>query len=327
MKNAKTSTQQSSATADSQNRLLAYSTAASLGAFYVGGNAQAALVQAPGLAPYPHVILAPPPGTATESHHYLSIESGSKTNFDLIFGPDLLSHTTSGGPPQVVELPGFDADTQPLTTLWVNGDPNAYIAAFFGGAVIGNNTNTALPSYHPRLALSYQIGGYPFVNYNWNGYLSYPNEYAGFKFKSTVDGQNHFGYLQLQINFIDATTNTLPPGVTKRVLQSVVIKDCRYESTPDAGVTIPKEIMITNITNSDNTVTIDFGPNSTENDDATVFTLETSLSLGSSAVWVADPNVISMIQVTTGDSQQPATYQVQTTRDPAVPTQFYRIKK
>ena len=75
--------------ADSHKRLLAYSTAASLGAFFAGQNAEAAVVQAPGLAPYPHVLLPQPLGSTNGTNHYLSIEGGSITNFVLDSLPDL----------------------------------------------------------------------------------------------------------------------------------------------------------------------------------------------------------------------------------------------
>ena len=63
MKDIKISPQPLRMSADSQSRLLAYSTAAGLGAFFAGQNAEAAVVEAPGLAPYPHVFLPPALGS------------------------------------------------------------------------------------------------------------------------------------------------------------------------------------------------------------------------------------------------------------------------
>ena len=60
---------------------------------------------------------------------------------------------------------------------------------------------------------------------------------------------------------------------------------------PDADITVPELIKITNFTNEADKVTIDFSPNSTDNYDTSAFVLETSPTLGPSANWMADPNV------------------------------------
>ena len=202
MKDNKNSTEPSRMSADSQKRLLAYSTAASLGAFCVGQNAEAAVVQAPGLAPYPLVILPQPVGSTNGTYLNLSIEGGSKTNFLLNIAPDLLSHPTNKFGSQVIDLIGFVPDTnnpaihngQVLTPLRIDGSTNAYCVAFYGGAIIGSANSTA-PWYQPRLALSYNYGAYPWVNYSWNAVPGFPSEFVGFEFTSSVDGQTHFGYM------------------------------------------------------------------------------------------------------------------------------------
>ena len=330
MKVNKVPTQSSRMTADTQSRLLAYSTAAGLGAFFAGQNAGAALVQAPGLAPYPHVFLPQPLGSTNATDLFLSIEGGSVTNFELYIGPDLLSHPTSRFPSQLIDFKGFVPDTnnpaivngQPLCPPWSDGGTNAYIGPFFGGMIIGNNTNTFTPNYQQRLALAYQTGTYPYYQYHWNDYDGYPYEFSGFEFKGT-DGQNHFGYMDVQVNFTDATTNSL----TRWVVQSVVVTDCRYETTPDAGVTVPSFIKITSFTqdpNNNNLTTIDFGPN-WSNDNTNTFVLETSPTLGPSAVWVTDPNA-TVNQTAVADPIHPATYQA-VTQPSGNATQFWRIRK
>src|SRR5215471_20806302 len=158
MKNSKIPARPLRLTADSQSRLLAYSTAASLGAFFVGQKAEASVVQAPGLAPYPLVILPQPLGSTNGTDHYLSIEGGSVTNFDLYIGPDLISHPTDRWPSQQINMPGFVPSTGvtngvALTPQWHDGTTNAYIGAMWGGLVVGHNANSAVPTYQPRLGI------------------------------------------------------------------------------------------------------------------------------------------------------------------------------
>jgi hypothetical protein len=314
---------------DSQKRLLAYSTAAGLGAFFAGQNAGATLVQAPGLAPYPLVVLPQPLGSTNATDHYLSIEGGSVTNFDLYIGPDLLSHPTSQWPSQQILLIPYTnnvsiVEGQPLCPPFSDGSTNAYIGAFFGGMIIGNNTNTFTPSYHPSLGISYNYTpSYPFVNSHWTEVPGFPEEYVGFKFTSSVDGQNHFGYMHIQVNFTSATIG----AATEEIIQSVVVNDCRYETTPNAGVTVPSAIKITSFTkdpSNNNLITIDFGPN-WANDNTSTYVLETSPTLGPSAVWVTDPQAL-VFQTGTANIDSPATYQTLTYPTNSV-AQFWRIKK
>jgi len=340
MKDLQNSAQPSPLSADSQKRLLAYSTAAGLGAFFAGQNAEAAVVQAPGLAPYPHVILPQPVGSTNGTYHYLSIEGGSITNFVLEIGPDLLSHPTNKWPSQIIDPIGIVPDTnnpavrngQVLSPLMESGATNAYCVSFLGGSTIGNNTSNAAPWYATRLGLSYNFGDYPWINYAWNDFPGFPAECLGFEFTSSVDGQNHFGYMDVQVSFVTASINYVTPSgttntATKQIVKSVVISDCRYETTPNAGITVPNRIKITSITTEGDNVTITFGPNSTENVDVSVFTLETTPTLGPSASWTADPNVVFIVQATPPTFTQPATYQARTVRAPGATSQFWRIKK
>ncbi|HEV2438029.1 MAG TPA: hypothetical protein VG077_18700 [Verrucomicrobiae bacterium] len=330
MKTQKLSSPKKHLAPDSQKRLLAYSTAAGLGAFFAGQNAEATLVQAPGLAPYPHVFLPQPLGSTNATDLFLSIEGGSVTNFELYIGPDLFSHLTTRFPSQLVDFRGFVPDTnnptivngQPLCPPQANGTTNAYINPFFGGMIIGNNTNTFTPDYAQRLALAYQTGTYPYYKYHWNDYDGYPYEFSGFEFKG-ADGQNHFGYMDVKVNFTNVTSNS----ISKWIVQSVVVADCRYETTPDAGVTVPSIIKITSFTMdpaNNNVITNDFGPN-WANDNTNTYVLETSPTLGPSAVWVTDPNAV-VSQTLIADPMNPATYQA-VTKPGGNPTQFWRIRK
>src|SRR5450432_3228918 len=236
---SKTSSQLSRISSDSQDRLMAYTTAASLGAFFAGQNAKATLVQAPGLGGYPLVVLPQPLGSTNATDHFLSIEGGSITNFDLNIYPDLLSHPTTQYPSQLILLIGFVPDTnnpaivngQVLTPTFSVPDAyghtnNAYAAVFLGRSAI-NATTASAPWYHPSLGISYNYTkDYPFVNNHWTEVPGFPEEYVGFEFTSSVDGQNHFGYMDMQVNFTSATIG----ATTTEIVQSVVINDCRYET-------------------------------------------------------------------------------------------------
>ena len=343
MKDIKTSARPSQMTADSQNRLLAYSTAASLGAFFAGQTAEAAVVQAPGLAPYPHVFLpVGPVGSTNESNFYLSIEGGSKTNFDLYIAADLLSHPTNKFGSHVFDLLGIVPNTnnpaivngQALAALMPNGSTNAYCGPFLGGGIIGTNAYTTVPSYHPRLGLSYNYGSYPWSNPAWTEVPGFPLESVGFEFTSSVDGQNHFGYMNFAISFVTASLQYIDPlgntnTATKKIVKSIVINDCRYETKPNADIIVPKLIKVTSLINNthvDGTFVINFAPNSTENDDPSAFALETSPTLGPSSSWTT-VNTAVITQLTNGTFTNPATYQAVTTPANGATSQYWRIKK
>jgi len=355
MKDIKPSTQPSKMSADSQTRLLAYSTAASLGAFFSGQNAEAAVVQAQGLAPYPHVFLPPALGVTGQNDFYLSIEGGSITNFHLFITQDITTSLfTNKFPAQLIRMPGFVPDTnnpavingQVLSTLR-GGTPNAthgltnsYCVAFLGGAIIGNNTNSPAPWYQPQLGISYNFGtAFPWKNYvNSSFRAGFPNNFLGFRFTSSVDGQEHFGYMDVKTTFVPMTFEHLDPDgnpttSTKQILQSVVINDCVYETTPGADITVPNFIKATGIINNidvDGSIIINFGPNWTEDIDPSTLVVETSPTLGPTAVWTTD-NQASVYQVTpprtTLNPIRPATYQAVTYPTPGATSQYWRIKK
>jgi len=352
MKNDKLSAQPSPMSADSQKRLLAYSTAASLGAFFAGQSTEAEVVQAAGLAPYPHVFLPPALGVTGQNNFYLSIEGGTITNFHLYITQDITTSLfTNKYPAQLIRMPGFVPDTnnpavvngQVLSTLrgtsGSHGYTNSYCVAFLGGAIIGNNTNSPAPWYQPQLGISYNFGSaFPWKNYvNSSFKAGFPNNILGFRFTSSADGQEHFGYMDVKTTFVPMTFEHLDPDgnpttSTKQILQSVVVNDCVYETTPGADITVPKLVKATSIINNmdlDGSIEIRFGPNSTENDPAEAFVLETSPTLGPSASWVSDNSgyIEQLTQATFGNPIKPATYHAVTYPTPGATSQYWRIKK
>jgi len=350
MKDNKGSAQTPQMTADSQARLLAYSAAASLGAFFAGQSAEGAVVQAPGLAPYPHVFLPPELGSTNATNFYLSIEGGSVTNFNLYITPDLTTHPTNKFPSQVIRMPGIVPDTnnpavvngQVLSALRgtfnaTRGWTNSYCVAFLGGSVIGNNTNSVVPWTSPQLGISYNFSSaFPWVNYvNSSFQNGFPFQFLGFKFTSSADGQEHFGYMDVKVNFVRVTFDAVDPDgnpttLTKRVCESVVINDCVYETTPEADILVPTRVKITNIDYQGGSVTIDFSSNAPDNFDASVFVVETSPTLGPSANWTTDPqaNVFQLKAPGLNTSTViPATYQAVTFADVGATAQYWRIRK
>jgi len=350
MKDIKISAQPPPMSADSQKRLLACSAAAGLGAFFAGQSAEGAVVQAAGLAPYPHVFLPPELGSTNAGNtFYLSIEGGSITNFQLFIAGDLTSHPTNRYPAQTIRMPGFTnnppvADGQVLSALrnsaGSHGLTNSYCVAFLGGSVIGNNPNSPPPWYQPQIGISYNYGAaFPFnPNYvNSSFQNGFPRNFLGFRFTSSVDGQEHFGYMDVQVYVVPVTFDAVDPegnptSLTKKVLTSMVISDCVYETTPEADITVPKLLKITSLINNagvDGTMVIDFSPNTMDNFDVSAFVVETSPTLGPSADWQPDAQAFisqSAAPRTTSTYSYPASYRVTTYPATGATSQYWRIK-
>jgi hypothetical protein len=306
---------------DSQHRLIAYTTAAGLGAFFAGQSAEAQVTESAAFAPYPHTIL---PGTGTGPYgfyHYFSVDGGN-TQFDLTISDPLTAHPTKQFPSQVVDMIGYGGGDNVLTPTFSPADAgghtnNAYAVCFLGGTTI-NATTASAPWYEPRLGLSYFVpnasGG--FYNYVDNKYVT--TGALGFEFTGSVDGQAHFGYMNVQVNTV------LSGGVA--IVQSVVVQDVYYNATPNAAITVPTTVAISQITvGAANAVTINFTSN--DNADPSTFALETSPALGASASWTTDTGAsITQTQAANpGGGINQATYQIVTTGTGAS-AQFYRIQ-
>jgi hypothetical protein len=107
-----------------------------------------------------------------------------------------------------------------------------------------------------------------------------------------------------------------------------VVKDCRYETTPNVAVTVPSAIKVISFAqdpSQNNLITIDFGPN-WANDNASTYVLETSPTLGPSAAWVTDPQAV-VFQTVTPNIDRPASYQALTYPTTGATAQFWRIRK
>ena len=308
---------------DSQSRLIAYSTAAGLGAFFAGQNAEAQVTESPAFAPYPATLI-PEAGTGAYGfYHYFSVDGGASPQFNLTINNPIPANPTTKVS-QFIDLPGVVSSTNlSLTNLALTPSPaNPYLVPFLGGSIIDGDTNTAAaPTYQPRLAISYFGAPDPYNGFYYN-YLDskYKTTGAlGFQFVGSIDGLIHFGYMDVEVH---TTTNSSGDFI----VQSVVIQDVFYNATPNAGITVPISVNITNITvGTGNAVTINFTSNDNTGDPS-AFTLQTSPTLDASASWAADTAAsISLVtSANPGGGINQYTYQATTTGTGA-PTQFYRI--
>ena len=296
---------------DSQHRLIAYTTAAGLGAFFAGQSVEGQVTESAAFAPYPATLL-PGGGTGVYGfYHYFSVDGGTP-QFNLTF-----SYPIPDNPTKVdfkfIDMPGQGSNNIPLTP--VPADP--YLVSFLGGTSI-DSTNAAAPTYQPRLMISYlepnAIGGY----YNYLDSKYKTTGALGFQFVGSSDGLTHFGYMDVQVN-----TTTNAGGIF--VVQSVVIQDVYYNATPNTGITVPIKVNVTSVdVGAGNVVTINFTSN--DNADASAFTLQTSATLDASASWATDP-AASITMITSANPHggiNQASYQAVTTGTGG-PSQFYRV--
>ena len=273
---------------DSRNRLLAYTTAAGLGAFFAGQAVEAQVVESQALAPYPHDLSK---GAGTGYYHtynYLDIDGNGTPDFNLNVDTFRVNMDKV-----------YPAQTNEL----LNPSTSAYIIPWTAGTVLDATTGSA-PTYQKWLANSYFYSGKWY--YLWNDFPT--NEALGFSFTAS-DGLTHFGYMDIKVNHT--------PGANEDF--SATVSGIYYNATPNAPITIGAVPITVNVTNiivgAGNTVTIDF--TSSDNAPASAFTLETSASLGAAASWSADPGAVIT-------SPAAGVYQAVTTASGSS-SQFFRI--
>ena len=288
MRNAKNVGQTSRLTADSQNRLLAYTTAAGLGAFFAGQSVEAQVTASAALAPYPHTLV-PHTGTGYYNmYFYLDVDGDGTPDFNL----DVNSWR--------VDISGM-----PLSNQMLNPSSNAYLIPWTIGMTINATTGSA-PLYKRFLANSYS-GIYGFNNFT-------SSEALGFDFTSSLDGQRHFGYMDIQVNHTSGILGTYNDF-------TATVAGIYYNATPNASITIgdlPAVVVtVTSIhVEPGNSVTINF--TSSDNGPASAFTLETTSALGASANWTTDAGAVI-------SSSASGVYQAVTTGTGGT-AQFYRIR-
>lgn len=168
MKEINTSPQTPRMTADSQKRLLAYTTAAGIGAFFAGQTADAQVTLSLALGPYPH-ILVPGAGTgAYGTYFYFDVDGNGSSDFNLAVSPTRVDIGIFGN--QVL-----------------NPSPAAYLIPWTVGSTVDGSGSA--PTYRRWLATA--------------GFNDFPSASAlGFQFTSSVSGspQTHYGYLDVEVN-------------------------------------------------------------------------------------------------------------------------------
>jgi hypothetical protein len=275
--------------ADSQTRLLAYTTAAGLGAFFACPGAEAQVTASAAFASYPQLLIK---GSGTgyyHTYHYLDIDGDGVPDFNLNVDNFRVN---------------IDKQNPAQTNLVLNPSANYYVIPWTNGVAL-NATDGSVPTnkYGKWLASDVYHGGwyFGFDNFETVGAL-------GFSF-TAGDGRTHYGYINIQVNTQETSKDF-----------TATVTGIYYNATPDAPITIgalpASEVMVTNIqVGAGNVVTIDF----TSSDDAaaSTFTLQTSLALGAAAVWTADTNAVIT-------SSTAGVYQAVTTAAGG-PAQFYRI--
>lgn len=290
---------------DSQKRLIAYTTAATFGAFFGGQSVKAQVVESTALAPYPATLQADT-GTNTVDLPF-DVDGDGTNDFELyIFGEGNLPNHS-----QVAQGVGY-INSPGVTNLFLNSTKTSYLMAWLGGTTINASTGIP-PSYQPRLAIAYYFLDYVALNNKFQATGA-----LGFSFVSGLDGQTHFGYMDVRVN---TSTN----NVGDKMISSLTVNGIYYNETPNADITIPVEVNVTNIVvGASNAITIDFSSN--DNAPASAFTLETSPTLGPSANWTTDAGaVITQLAAASPFSGKPLAYYRAVTTGTGGPAQFYRI--
>jgi hypothetical protein len=274
-------------TPGSEHRLLAYTTAASVGAFFSGQMLEAQVVESQALYPYPHDLSKGAGTGAYLTYNYLDIDGNGTNDFNLNVDTFRVN---------------IDKAYNFQTNQVLNPSSNGYIIPWTTGTVL-DSTSGLVPTYRKWLADSYYNGGW---YYFWNNFSTEGS--LGFSFTAN-DGQTHFGYMDVKVNHTPGSDNDF----------SATVYGIYYNATPNASITIgavPVDVKITDISlGAGNSVTINF--TSSDNAPTSAFTLETSPVLGSSANWTADAGAVI-------STNAPGAYQAVTTGTGA-PAQFYRI--
>lgn len=191
-------------TLESQTRLLAYTTAAGLGAFFAGQQADAAPTLSSGLGGpgYPNTLVPGGAPGAYPNYFYFDVD-GNGTR-DFLFGVNANRIDISGyGPGPLVLNPSI----------------NGYVVPWTTGMTIDGSTGSA-PTYKRWLANAIPNPANAFNNFSSQGYI-------GLQFSSNTSGssQTHFGYVDLQVNG--------GPGS-----YSVTINGMYWETAPNTAITI-----------------------------------------------------------------------------------------
>ncbi|HVU28442.1 MAG TPA: PEP-CTERM sorting domain-containing protein [Verrucomicrobiae bacterium] len=191
-------------TPDSENRLLAYATAAGVGAFFAGQSVEAQVVESSALSSYPQTLGVPGGAGPNTDYFYLDIDGDGTADFNFV--PNTWRVTLGG-------LSSSD--------FAVNPSSSGYIIPWTSGMTI-DSTTASKWTYKGFLA----NGNHGTSTYLFNNFTT--TEAVGFEFVSGLDGQIHFGYMDVQVNGA--------PGVYGDF--SATVAGIYYNETPNAGIVV-----------------------------------------------------------------------------------------
>ena len=246
-------------TSDSQSRLVAYTAAAGLGAFFGGQTVEGQVTESH--APFTLFL----DGYA---YQYLDIDGDGTNDFKLLRDYyAMFIYGTRPGNLIISSSSGSIALTNGVTLDATTGRSFSYLL-LAGQGYYG---------YNPDFIDNARLGASP------------SSKELGFSFTGG-DGKTHFGYMHVQGHYIvNGHANYGPEWL------EMTINGIYYNKTPNAAIVTgslpPVIVSATSIqVGAKNAVTINF--TSSDNAAASAFTLETSAVPGASASWTADTKAV-----------------------------------
>jgi len=264
MKDQKSSHQTGQFSPELQNRLLAYTTAASLGAFMAAPAAEAQVTPSACLGPYPNLLVRGDGTGYYYTYHYMDVEGTGAYNFLLNVDNFRINITGLNG----TNATGPNAVLSPAT--------NNYVVPWANGASIGpTNSFVARNQYGYWLASdTYTVGtgfGYKFNNFPTTRSM-------GFSFADT-NGLTHFGYMNIQVN-----THKAPKDF------SVIVTGVYYNATPNQPI-VAQTFVVESITLSPtNSVLIKFSTPDTVS--LSAFQVQAKTTPDASSTWTTVPGAV-----------------------------------
>jgi hypothetical protein len=204
-------------THDSQKRLLAYTTAAGVGAFFAGQGAEGQVLESSVIVngnpmSYPLNLGVPNGGGPNKDYFYLNIDgAASGHEFNLV--PNTWRVTFGGTPSS--------------TDFALNPTSSRYVIPWSTGMYVGPLGNSITPSESkPTYKNFLANGNHSTYTYLFNNFTT--TEAVGFQFTGLADGLVHFGYMNVQVNGA--------PGVYGDFTATVT--GIYYNETPNQGIYI-----------------------------------------------------------------------------------------
>lgn len=189
---------------ESQSRLIAYTTAAGLGAFFAGQHAEAQVVESGALSSYPQLLGVPGGTGPNQDYFYLDIDGDGTP--DLNFVPNTWRVNIGGIPSS--------------SNFALNPSSSSYLIPWAVGMTIDGSTGSKATYRNWLASDNHASQAFLFNHFADPGALGF--EFVG------GDSQVHFGYMNVQVHG--------DPNVYGDF--SATVFGIYYNQTPDAGVTV-----------------------------------------------------------------------------------------